>query len=176
MAAVAATVGAVVIGGASMATASPSTTTATQQACINKWTGTIRVVVGYPSTDCTAWEIPIELGGSGGSGGGGPTGPTGPAGATGATGAVGPTGATGVKGDSVVGAYWVTDTETGSGSLTATASCDSGDSVLYGTSQSVPFVGGPTANNDGWTRTNDPISNSLTVEAYCLDVEPEHNP
>ncbi len=175
VAAAAALIGAVVIGGATLATATPPPSPTA--GCINKYTGTIRVIVGYPSTDCAWYETPIDLGGGGGSGSGpsGPTGQTGATGPSGPTGPTGPTGATGLKGDSVVGAYFAPSAnQTGSGSLTATSSCDSGDPVLYGTTQSVPFVGSPTANNEGWTHTADPISNSLTVVAYCLDVEPEH--
>ncbi|MGE3792989.1 MAG: exosporium glycoprotein BclB-related protein [Dehalococcoidia bacterium] len=83
--------GAAVVGGTRLVTATP--TPASTPACINKLTGTVRVVVGYPSTSCTFYETSITLGLGGPTGPAGSTGATGPAGATGP---VGPTGATGL--------------------------------------------------------------------------------
>ncbi|MGE0227611.1 MAG: exosporium glycoprotein BclB-related protein [Dehalococcoidia bacterium] len=84
--------GAVIVGGTQLATATPPP--ASTPACINKFTGTVRVVVGYPSTSCAFYETPIDLGLGGASG------PTGPSGATGAT---GPAGATGPSGEGSAG-------------------------------------------------------------------------
>lgn len=61
--AVAATAVTVLIGGAATVVASPGTPT-TQPACVNRYTGFIRAVVGYPSTGCTSWETPLDLGGA----------------------------------------------------------------------------------------------------------------
>ena len=77
-------IGGGIVGLARLVTATPPPVST--PACINKITGTVRVVVGYPSTSCTFYETPIELGL------GGATGPAGPSGATGATGPVGATG------------------------------------------------------------------------------------
>ncbi|MGE0227035.1 MAG: hypothetical protein AB7I38_10265 [Dehalococcoidia bacterium] len=177
VAAVAATVGAVVIGGATMATASPSTTTATQQACINKYTGFIRVVVGYPSTDCTAWEIPIQLGGSGGSGGDGPTGSTGPAGPTGATGATGPGGATGPTGPVGISQYYSVRFPTSgdeTSSDTISVSCDNGDVAIFADhlNATLPAVRADIDTFDG----TEVVSTSHAILVWCLDLDPEHNP
>ncbi|MEZ4554180.1 MAG: hypothetical protein AB7L91_09545 [Dehalococcoidia bacterium] len=188
IAGVAALIGVAVVGGGQFATAAPSTTTTTQ-ACINKWTGTIRVVMGYPSTDCTYYETPIDLGGGGG---GGATGPSGPAGATGAT---GPQGATGPAGSGASGAAGPTgpngatgatgpdgasgptgpsgpDGATGAtGPIGATGPAGSGGSVVLGGSGDTDNGSGGTA-NDGLTYLAVWDDNESSTEANVAGVMP----
>ncbi|MEZ4552739.1 MAG: hypothetical protein R3B59_02435 [Dehalococcoidia bacterium] len=84
-----------VLVGATEVRAGPSNATPEVQACVNRFTGLVRVAVRFP---CTSFETPLTLNEGGPPGPMGDTGPAGPAGPTGAAGPTGPTGPQGATG------------------------------------------------------------------------------
>lgn len=137
--------GAAVVGGAQLATATPPPVPTS--ACVHKYMGSIRVITGY-STACTWYEYQVELG----------SGPAGPTGATGPTGPTGPTGATGPQGAG--GYYTVSDEIVNDVSVTGTVtvSCNGNDLAVYaeassGSPQRVDFNTFTKSGSDGTTLT-----------------------